>query len=78
MVETLLAEGAKIDERGTNGDTPLILAILAGNDAVAELLVEKGASVMATNEGGLTPLHAAAYMGKQAGRGAPARQRRGH
>ena len=62
-VETLLAEGAKIDERGTNGETPLILAVLAGNDAVAELLIEKGAGVMATNQGGFTPLHAAAYSG---------------
>jgi ankyrin repeat protein len=64
-VETLLAEGARIDERGANGETPLILAILAGKDAVAELLVAKGADVMARNEGGLTPLHAAAYTGSK-------------
>jgi uncharacterized protein len=62
-VETLLAEGAKLDERGTNGETPLILAVLAGNDAVAELLIEKGAAIGGRNAGGFTPLHAAAYAG---------------
>ena len=64
-IETLLAEGAKIDERATNGETSLILAILVGNDAAAELLIEKGANVMARNAGGLTPLHAAAYTGSR-------------
>jgi len=62
-VERLLAEGAEIDARGENGETPLILAILEGHADVAELLVAHGADVMARNERGLTPLHAAAYSG---------------
>src|SRR5918994_894926 len=56
---TLIGEGAAIDARSDRGETPLIVAILAGNDAVAELLIEKVAGVMATNQGGFTPLHRA-------------------
>ena len=62
-VETLLAGGAKIDERGTNGETALILAVLAGKDAVAGFSSSRGPGVTATNQGGFTPLHAAAYAG---------------
>ena len=62
-VEWLLSEGADVDERGRNAETPLIAAALAGQAATAELLVAKGADVMARNKGGLTPLHAAAYSG---------------
>jgi ankyrin repeat protein len=47
----------------TKGETPLIVAILADHAAVAELLIARGANVMARNERGLTPLHAAAYSG---------------
>jgi ankyrin repeat protein len=62
-MEALLAEGAEIDERGRNDETPLIIAALADNRAMAELLIAGGADVMARNSGGLTPLHAAAYTG---------------
>jgi len=61
--EALLGEGAEIDVRGENGETPLIVAILEGQPDVAELLIAHGADVMARNERGLTPLHAAAYAG---------------
>lgn len=63
VVERLLSEGADVDERGRNAETPLIAAALAGHAATAELLIAKGADVMARNKGGLTPLHAAAYSG---------------
>jgi uncharacterized protein len=62
-VRVLIAEGAEMDFRGDNGETPLILAILEGHAGVAELLIGNGADVMARNERGLTPLHAAAYSG---------------
>lgn len=59
---TMINEGAEIDARSDRGETPLILAILAGNDAIAELLIEKGAAIDGRNTGGFTPLHAAAYV----------------
>ena len=62
-IEALLVEGAEIDARGEDGETPLIRAILEGHADVAELLIVHGADVMVRNERGLTPLHAAAYSG---------------
>ena len=62
-VERLLANGAKIDERGQNAETPLIAAALAGQREIAEMLLARGADVHARNAGGFTPLHAAAYAG---------------
>jgi len=59
----LLADGAAIDAQNERGETALTLAILAGNDAVAELLIEQGAAIEGRNSGGFTPLHAAAYVG---------------
>jgi ankyrin repeat protein len=59
----LLAKGVEADSRGQNAETPLIAAALAGEFAVAELLVAHGADLQARNAGGFTPLHAAAYAG---------------
>jgi uncharacterized protein len=61
--ERLLANGAKIDERGQNAETPLMAAALAGQREIAEMLLARGADVHARNAGGFTPLHAAAYSG---------------
>jgi ankyrin repeat protein len=55
-----------IDAQSDRGETPLILAILADNDAVVELLIENGAAIDGRNAGGFTPLHAAAYGGDAA------------
>jgi uncharacterized protein len=66
QTRALIGEGAAIDARSDRGETPLIVAILAGNDAIAELLIEKGAAIDARNAGGFTPLHAAAYAGDPA------------
>jgi len=66
QVGTLLDQGADIDARSERGETPLILAILAGHDAVAERLIERGAATDGRNIGGFTPLHAAAYAGDAA------------
>ena len=41
-------------------------AALAGEVAIAELLIGRGADVMARNAGGFTSLHAAAYSGSEA------------
>jgi ankyrin repeat protein len=49
-VERLLAggaevDGAEVDERGRNAETPLIAATLAGRRDVAEVLLARGADV---------------------------------
>ncbi len=62
-IESLLAGGATVDQRGPDQATPLITAALNGQEAVAKLLLSKGADVMARNSGGFTALHAAAYSG---------------
>jgi ankyrin repeat protein len=65
-VRALIDEGAVIDAQSDRGETPLILATLAGQKEVVELLIEQGAATDGRNEGGFTPLHAAAYSGDAA------------
>ena len=62
----LIDDGAVIEAQSDRGETPLILAILAGQREVVELLIEKGAAIDGRNAGGFTPLHAAAYAGDAA------------
>jgi len=66
QVRALLGQVPDIDARSERGETPLILAILAGHHGVAELLIEQGAAIEGRNAGGFTPLHAAAYAGDAA------------
>jgi ankyrin repeat protein len=42
-VQLLLAHGAKVDQPRADGRTPYVLALRSGSDAVAELLLERGA-----------------------------------
>jgi uncharacterized protein len=49
QVRTLIGQGADVNALGENGEPPLILAILGGQPGVFD-------------EGGFTPLHAAAYV----------------
>jgi len=63
-VGRLLDQGAEIDARSDRGEIPLTLAILSGQDAVVELLTERGAAIDGRNAGGFTALHAAAYVGE--------------
>jgi ankyrin repeat protein len=65
-VRALVGDGAGIDAQSERGETPLILATLAGQEEVVELLIEKGAAIDGRNAGGFTPLHAAAYAGDAA------------
>ena len=62
-VERLLANGANVDSRAGDQETPLISAALAGQSGIIELLLKKGADLRARNSGGFTALHAAAYGG---------------
>lgn len=57
QVGQFLSKGADINARDEGeGNTPLHWATVAGNNAIAELLIAKGAEVDAKNDNGNTPL----------------------
>uniref|UniRef100_A0ABD2XCP5 PRANC domain-containing protein n=1 Tax=Trichogramma kaykai TaxID=54128 RepID=A0ABD2XCP5_9HYME len=47
----------KIDAQDNKGNTPLHLALLCGNDKLAELLLKRGTNPNSANAKGLSPLH---------------------
>lgn len=63
-VQLLLARGARLDARSPNGTTPLMMAARNGSEAVAMLLLERGADPRLRNDQDL----AAADFARQAGR----------
>jgi hypothetical protein len=64
-VEGMLSIGADPNVRTSNGETPLLMAVINDDSAIARLLVEKGADVNAREpREGNTPLHAALFAGK--------------
>ena len=62
-VKALLAAGANINQAAADGMTPLIVATVKVNEAVALHLIERGADVNAA-EAGFTALHSAALTGQ--------------
>lgn len=56
ITEALIARGANINVRDPLGNTPLLLAISGGNLDIAEMLVERGADIVATNRKGESAL----------------------
>jgi len=54
VIEVLREAGASLDERIFFGITPLMLAAGGGDAPVVEWLINAGADVLATNEGGRT------------------------
>ena len=62
-VETLLSEGANVNEKDEDGDTPLHFSALNGHADVSKVLLENGANVNAVSESKWTPLHRAAFYG---------------
>jgi ankyrin repeat protein len=65
-VAFLLARGAAIDARATNGWTALTLAAARGFDEVANLLLRRGADPNVTDIYGWTPLMRAVQHDRQA------------
>ena len=59
IVELLIAKGADVNAKSSDGSTPLHDAAYYGRTVIAELLIAKGADVNAEDEVGLTPLHRA-------------------
>jgi ankyrin repeat protein len=63
-VQSLLAEGAQVNSRDRNGDSPLNMAAQKGNEALVDVLLAAHADVQLANLAGVTPLMAAAHAGK--------------
>lgn len=56
VVELLLNWGAKVDQPGPNGATPLFHACKNGNSAIINMLANRGADIHAKNDDGDTPI----------------------
>ena len=63
-VVALLQEGAKVNSRDRNGDSPLNMAAAKGNAALTDALLKAGADVNLANLAGVTPLMGAAFSGE--------------
>jgi uncharacterized protein len=64
-VEHELASGVSVNVRDGFGQTPLVVAALAGQDEIAGILLRHGADVRARTDKGMTAVHAAAFVGDQ-------------
>jgi hypothetical protein len=59
-IRKLLADGADVNGRDEEGNTPLILASFYASPECVQLLIERGADANAANKAGVTPLIRAA------------------
>lgn len=59
----LLREGADIDARDMDGETPLLAALANDRPEVAQYLIDVGANVNAKTNGGVAPMHLANTLG---------------
>lgn len=64
-VQALLEQGASVNSRDRNGDTPLNLAAAKGNADMVAALLKAGADVNLANVAGVTPLMGAGLAAKE-------------
>jgi len=57
IVQSLLEEGADVNERGPRESTALMYAAGGGHTEIVKMLVESGADVDAVEDSGCTALH---------------------
>lgn len=64
LVQSLVADGASVDDKNVIGSTPLHVAAQAGQEKVVVWLLDNGASVDSAEISAWTPLHVAAFYGQ--------------
>ncbi|MCL1876306.1 MAG: ankyrin repeat domain-containing protein [Synergistaceae bacterium] len=64
QIEAAIKEGADVNVKNNNGDTPLIMVAEKGNPEAIDMLIQAGADVNAINSDGWTPLMTAALYNK--------------
>jgi ankyrin repeat protein len=62
MISILKNQGISLNETDNNGNSPLHVAILAGESEYARSLINQGADLNIKNKLGLSPLHLAAFL----------------
>jgi ankyrin repeat protein len=65
VTQLLEATPLLVQEKESNGKTPLHYAALGGGVRIAELLIKKGADIEAEDNDEWTPLHMAALKGEK-------------
>jgi Ankyrin repeats (3 copies) len=64
IAELLLARGADVRAHGREGETPLHVAAISGNEAQMRVLLDHRAEIDARDASGKTPLHNAATLAR--------------
>ena len=64
LTQKVISHGLHPDEPNVEGETPLMIAVMAENIETSKLLLKQGADVNASNENDETPLHYAARHSK--------------
>lgn len=59
LIQRILKEQAALNTQDQAGNTPLLVALQAGNIALADWLIEQGADIQISNHAGQTALHLA-------------------
>ena len=65
-VKKLLQKGRKINERDSFGATPLLIAMVAGQEKMVDFLLSRKADPKLSAKDGYTLMHGAAFSGKKA------------
>jgi ankyrin repeat protein len=65
VVEKLLKKGHSVNDRDAFGATPLLIAVVAGQEKMVDLLLSKGADPHISAKDGYTLMHGAAFSGKK-------------
>ena len=60
----LLENPALLERKGAGLQTPLMAAVLSGDEGRVRLLLRLGADLLATEKDGYTPVHGAAFQGR--------------